>query len=165
MRLLSARLILSLILAITLVSLFSAYNQVRGERRSLRNDLERRAAVLADSLAGNVEPYLESGALQKLQVVVDRFSNREHLAGVSIFNDKLEPIAQSSGLAQRMQSRPAVIAQVMASNQKQSAFVQTGSGSLRIYALPLNDDGKEGRAVLAIVHEASYIHTQTARLW
>jgi len=164
MRLLSVRLILSLILAITLVSLFSAYNQVRGERRSLRNDLERRAAVLADSLAGNVEPYLESGALKKLQVVVDRFSNREHLAGVSIFNDKLEPIAQSSGLAQRMQSRPAVIAQVMASNQKQSAFVQTETGSLHIYALPLNDDGK-GRAVLAIVHEASYIDTQTARLW
>jgi trehalose-6-phosphate synthase len=165
MRLLSVRLILSLILAITLVSLFSAYNQVRGERRGLRNDLERRAAVLADSLAGNVEPYLESGALKKLQVVVDRFSNREHLAGVSIFNDKLEPIAQSSGLAQRMQSRPAVIAQAMASNQKQSAFVQIGNGSLHIYALPLNDDGKQGRAVLAIVHEASYIHTQTARLW
>jgi trehalose-6-phosphate synthase len=165
MRLLSVRLILSLILAITVVSLFSAYNQVRGERRGLRNDLERRAAVLADSLAGNVEPYLESGALKKLQVVVDRFSNREHLAGVSIFNDKLEPIAQSSGLAQRMQSRPAVIAEAMASNQKQSAFVQTGSGSLHIYALPLNDDGKQGRAVLAIVHEASYIHTQTARLW
>ena len=50
MRLLSVRLILSLILAITLVSLLSSYYQVRAERRSLQADLERRAAVLAEDL-------------------------------------------------------------------------------------------------------------------
>ncbi|MBV9179773.1 MAG: trehalose-6-phosphate synthase [Acidobacteria bacterium] len=165
MRLLSVRLILSLIFAVTLVSLFSAYNQVRGERRSLRNDLERRAAVLADSLAGNVEPYLESGSLKKLQVIVDRFSNRERLAGVAIFNEKLEPIAQSSGLTQLMQARPGVIAQAIASNQTQSAFVREGKAALHIYALPLTETTHQGRAVLAIVHEASYIQAQTARLW
>ena len=38
MRLLSARLILSLILAITLVSVFSVYYQVRAERRRLRTE-------------------------------------------------------------------------------------------------------------------------------
>jgi hypothetical protein len=47
-RLLSVRLILSLILAITLVSLLSFYYQVQGEKRSLRADLGRRAAVLAE---------------------------------------------------------------------------------------------------------------------
>lgn len=165
MRLLSVRLILSLILAVTLVSLFSAYNQVRGERRSLRSDLERRAAVLADSLAGNVEPYLESGSLKKLQLVVDRFSNRERLAGVAIFNGKLEPIAQSSGLAESMQARPAVIAQAIATNRKESAFLQAGKGSLHVYAMPLNENTNQGRAVLVIVHEATYIQAQTARLW
>ena len=66
MRFLSIRLIVSLILAVTLVSLLSSYYQVRGERRNLRKDLERRAAVLAESLAGNVEPQLENGSTQTL---------------------------------------------------------------------------------------------------
>jgi hypothetical protein len=46
MRLLSIRLIVSLIVGITLVSLSSSYYEVLGEKRGLRRDLERRAEVL-----------------------------------------------------------------------------------------------------------------------
>ena len=59
MRLLSIRLIVSLIVCITLVSLSSSYYEVLGEKRGLRQDLERRAEVLGESLAGNVERGLE----------------------------------------------------------------------------------------------------------
>jgi alpha,alpha-trehalose-phosphate synthase [UDP-forming] len=163
MRLLSARLILSLILAITLVSVFSVYYQVRGERRSLRNDLERRAAVLADSLAGNVQPYLSSDSTKKLQQVVDRFSNRERLDGVAIFNNGLQPIVQSSSLAGLMQAESPVLSRAIATKQKQSAFIRIGGATFHIYAEPLEDDQQS--AVLVIVHDATYIQAQTARLW
>jgi len=163
MRLLSARLILSLILAITLVSVFSVYYQVRGERRRLRTDLERRAADLADSLAGNVQPFLSSESTRKLQQLVDRFSNRERLAGVAVFNDKLQPIAESSSLAGFMQAQSPVLARAIATKQKQSAFVRTAGATLHIYAEPLEDD--QHWAVLVIVHDATYIQAQTARLW
>lgn len=164
MRLLSARLIVSLILAVTLVSVLSSYYQVRAERRNLRNDLERRAAVLAESLAGNVEPYLEKGSIKQIQRLVERFSNRERLAGVAVFDAKLEPIAQSSGLPQRMQAQPAAIAQAMFDKQRQSEFVASPNASLHVYAMPLNLDG-EHAGVLIIVHDAAYIEAQTARLW
>ena len=108
MRLLSVRLIVSLILGVTLVSLLSSYYEVQGEKRGLRKELEHRADVLGESLAGNVEPHLESGSLKELQRIVERFSNREHLAGVAVFNTKLETSAESSGLAQRLQMQPAV---------------------------------------------------------
>ena len=45
MRLLSVRLIVSLIVGITLVSLGFSYYEVVGEKRALRSDLERRAEV------------------------------------------------------------------------------------------------------------------------
>ena len=80
MRLLSARLIVSLILGVTLVSLLSSYIEVRGERRRLRRDLERRAEVLGESLAGNVEPYLQRQSPRELERIVERFSHREQLA-------------------------------------------------------------------------------------
>ena len=156
MRLLSVRLILSLILAITLVSLLSSYYQVRAERRSLQADLERRAAVLAESLAGNIDPLLEKGSIKKLQGIVERFSNRERLAGVAILDTKLEPIAQSAGLAQRMQTQPSAVAQAIAQNQEQSEFVRTSTGRLHVYVLPLHRDA-ELIGELVIVHDASYI--------
>ncbi len=164
MRLLSVRLILSLILAITLVSLLSSYYQVRAERRSLQADLERRAAVLAESLAGNIDPLLEKGSIKKLQGIVERFSNRERLAGVAILDTKLEPIAQSAGLAQRMQTQPSAVAQAIAQNQEQSEFVRASTGRLHVYVLPLHRDA-ELIGELVIVHDASYIDRQSARVW
>lgn len=164
MRLLSTRLILSLILAITLVSLLSSYYQVRAEKRSLQADLEHRAAVLAESLAGNIDPLLEKGSIKKLQGIVERFSNRERLAGVAILDTNLEPIAQSAGLAQRMQAQPFAVAQAIAQNQEQSEFVRVSAGRLHVYVLPLHRDA-ELIGELVIVHDASYIDAQIARVW
>lgn len=164
MRLLSVRLIVTLILAITLVSLLSSYYQVRGEKRNLRGDLERRAAVLAESLSGNIEPLLEKGSVKKLQGIVERFSNRERLAGVAIFDAKLQPIAQSSGLALRMQTYPSVIAQAIANNQSQSEFLRLPNGSLHMYALPLRSESATIGELL-IVHDANYIDAQITRVW
>ena len=56
MRWLSVRLIVSLIVGITLVSLAFSYKEVRREKLALRGDLEQRAEVLGESLAGYIEP-------------------------------------------------------------------------------------------------------------
>jgi len=70
-RLLTVRLIVSLIVGITLVSLLSSYYQVRSEKTGLRRDLERRAETLGDSLAGNIEPSLgKSSNNKELQKIV-----------------------------------------------------------------------------------------------
>jgi trehalose 6-phosphate synthase len=61
MRILSLRLILALILGITLVSLGSSWYEVRTEQDALRNDLERKATTLGESLAGNAESYQQAG--------------------------------------------------------------------------------------------------------
>ena len=136
MRLLSVRLIVSLILGVTLVSLFSTYYEVRREKHGLRNDLERRAEVLGESLVGNVEPYLDERSLKQLQRIVGRFSNREHLAGVAILNTKLEPIAQSSGLAQQLKIQSLASSRAIADNKKESQFIRLAGQSQHIYILP-----------------------------
>jgi len=165
MRFLSIRLILSLIFAVTIVSFLSAYYQAQRERRNLRQDLDRRAAVLAESLAGNVEAQIENGSTKKLQVIVERFSNRERLAGVAIYGMDLQPMAQSSGLAQRMQSLPSTLSVAITENQKRSEFLQLpNKSSVHAYAMPLHRDA-ELIGELLIVHDATYIDIQVRRLW
>ena len=164
MRLLSVRLIVSLIVGVTLVSLFSTYYEVRREKQGLRNDLERRAEVLGESLVANVEPYLDGRSLKQLQRIVGRFSNREHLVGVAILNSRLEPIAQSSGLDQQLKIQTLAIPEAIANNRKESRFIRRDGRSQNIYALPLHRND-EVAGELVIVHDAGYIDAQTAHVW
>ena len=164
MRLLSVRLIVSLILGVTLVSLLSSYYEVRASKRGLRGELELRAGVLAESLAGNVEPNLDGRSLKQLQRIVGRFSNREHLVGVAVLNAQLEPIAASAGLAQQVDIRSIAIPQVIADNRKESRFIHRSGKSQHIYILPLHRND-ETVGELVVVHDAGYIDAQTARVW
>jgi len=163
-RFLSIRLIVSLIVGITLVSLFSSYNQVQSEKAGLRRDLERRAEVLAESLAGNIEPVLEKGSTKQLQRIVDRFGNRQHLTGVAIYNLKGEALAITPGLTQWLSTEPPVVVQALVKNDGASQFVRIDKTVLNIYALPLHQQDQVAAGV-AIVHDASYINVQSARIW
>ena len=86
MRLLSARLIVSLVIGVTLVSLCTSYYEVYMQNRAMRRDLQHRAEVLGESLARNVERDLDRDAEQNLRRTVQHFGNREHLAGLAVYD-------------------------------------------------------------------------------
>src|SRR5262249_27891802 len=108
---------------------------------------------------------LDALSSKNLQQIVKRFSNREHLIGIAVFGEKLQLLAQSAGLSDRMQGQPAVILQAITSKQRQSAFVNANGQSLYVYAVPLNLENSDNSGVLVIVHDATYIQAQTNRLW
>jgi len=164
MRLLTLRLIVSLILGITLVSLLSSYYQVRLEKERQRTDLQRRTAVLAESLAGNVEPSLQKGSLKDLQRIVDRFSNREHLAGVGVYSRQGEVLAITPGLARELAGEPAVVRDATANNHGAGQFLRVGKASIHIYAFPVRQDD-EVIGGIAIIHDAGYIRAESLRVW
>ena len=103
---LSLRLILILGVAITLVTYVVTRNQVRSEKVGLRSDLERRAETLAESLQETVEPVVQRGAAPQLRRVVERFANREHLAGIAVYDDLGKAMAVSSQL-------PAIVVELL----------------------------------------------------
>ena len=98
------RLILSLVVGVTLVALVFSYFQVRQEERRLREETERRAAVLAESLQESVEPLLDSKSSGNLQRIVERFGNRKRLSGVAVYDANGRSLAVTSGF------RPASLA-------------------------------------------------------
>src|SRR5271155_565330 len=102
MRLLSVRLIISLIVGITLVSLGFSYYEVVREKGVLRSDLDRRAEVLGESVAGNVEKSWEGGSERGLQRLVQRFGNREHLLGVAVYDRQGKVIANTTELSKNL---------------------------------------------------------------
>ena len=164
MRLLSIRLIVSLIVGITLVSLSSSYYEALGEKRGLRRDLERRAEVLGESLAGNVERDLEKDSVQDLQRIVQHFGNREHLSGLAIYGRQGDLLAVTPELASTLAAVSSVMSQALSENHGTGGFQRVGDASLHIYALPLHQHD-EVIGGLAIVHDAGYIRAESLHIW
>jgi alpha,alpha-trehalose-phosphate synthase [UDP-forming] len=164
MRLLSARLIISLIIGVTLVSLCTSYYQVLVLNRGLRKDLERRSEVLGESLAKNVERDMARDSPQALQRTVQQFANREHLAGLAVYNPQGKPIAITANLQPLMASAPEVVSQALKENDGKGVFLKIGSASIHVYAVPLHR-GDEAVGALAIVHDSGYIRGESLRIW
>ena len=164
MRLLSARLIVSLILGVTLVSLCSSYYQVLVLNRTLKKELRRRAELLGESLASSVERDLQRDAQRTLQRTVQQFANREHLAGLAVYDRQGHPIAVTTNLQPLISTAPAIVLQSLQENHDTDAFLRMGIASINIYALPLHR-GDELIGSLAIVHDSGYIKGESLRIW
>ena len=168
MRLLSARLIVSLILGITLVSSGFSYYEVLGEKRARRSDLARRAEMLGESLVGNVERAWDTGSdrvpNKELRRLVQRFGNREHLLGVAIYDRQGALVAVTPELAKTLSVSPPTVTQAITQGHEESSFVKLGSTPVHILALPIRRQD-EVLGGLAVVHDVSYIRAQSLLVW
>jgi alpha,alpha-trehalose-phosphate synthase [UDP-forming] len=162
MRLLSVRLIVSLIVGITLVSLGFSYYEVLREKRLLRSQLERSSEEIGESFAMNVEKSWESP--RALQRTVQRFGTREHLLGVAVYDAQGKLIAITPALQPLLGTVPGDVAHAITENRAQSSFGRLDKYRIHIFALPLHKDD-EVLGGLAVVHDVEYIRAQNLRTW
>jgi trehalose-6-phosphate synthase len=161
---LSLRLILFLVVGISLVTFFISRNQVRSEKRGLRADLQRRAEVLAESLQEIVEPALQKGAQPQLRRIVERYANKQQLAGVVIYDAQGKVLAESSTLVTQLTPPPIPLEHMKSDPEGFGELLTLGGKPMHAYYMPLHRDGTFA-GVLAIFHDASYIEAQSDRIW
>jgi trehalose 6-phosphate synthase len=161
---LSLRLIPILAMAITIVTFIVAGNQVRSEKRGLRANLERRAEILTESLQETVEPVLQRGSVDQLRRIVERFGNRESLAGVAVYDENGKILAVSSKLDSNADNPPSVFTQSKEQDHGIGAYEHIAQSRMYVYALPLHSDSKIA-GILFTFYDASYIEAQSARIW
>jgi alpha,alpha-trehalose-phosphate synthase [UDP-forming] len=156
------KIVLPLIISVVVVSLLFAAYQVRTDRRMLRNDLSRRAEILAESLQENVEPLFDRPLPDKsLQRIVDRFGQREHLKGIAVYNANGAPLALTPALPKTFQTRPATATHAALRDAGLGEFVRVDDLPMHVYAMPLHHNGQAVGA-LVLVHDTSYIDTQVS---
>ena len=156
------RIVAPLIVSVAVVSLLFATYQVRTQKRILRNDLSRRADILAESLQTSVEPLFDREAPGKgLQRLVDRFGKREQLKGVAVYDANGVALAMTSALGSGFQLRPAAAAHAAERNSGYGEFIKVTDNPVHVYAVPLHRNGQLV-GTLALVHDTSYIDKQVA---
>jgi hypothetical protein len=160
----SFRLIVSLVFAITLVSLLFAVYQVETENRSKRNELERRAEILAEGLQETVEALRDEGSQEKLPQIVEKFGSRERLAGVVVYSSEGQPVLMTSDLAKRWGPEIPPLDKAVFQGKSWGNFFKLGQTEMQVYAVPLHS-GEHITGALAVFHDATYIDAQNAKMW
>src|SRR6185295_15020254 len=134
---LTSRLIFSLICSVGAVSLIFAYYQTRADTRGLERELERHALILAETLAKSAEPLVENRGYHDLQRLVDRFKDRQQIAGAAVYDMGGEPLAISSGLGWRLDKKPAPLLHAIQDGLTHAEFIKLGGDPMHVVALPL----------------------------
>ncbi|MBI5420289.1 MAG: trehalose-6-phosphate synthase [Deltaproteobacteria bacterium] len=158
------RLIVSLTFVVALVAIGSSFYQVREERIRLASELERRVAILAESLRESVIPLINPDSPQKLHRLVERFGNRERLQGIAVYDSQGAVLASTADLKEQASQPIPQVVRSITDNQTASDFIHIGSKKTYIYALPLIHEDKT-LGVLALFHNASYIDVRLSDIW
>jgi trehalose-6-phosphate synthase len=140
--------------------LFAAY-QVHTQRRVLRNDLSHHAEILGASLQEAVEPLLYPRLNGSIQQSIERFSQREHLQGIAVYDASGAILAKTSGLSPQLESQPAVAIRAASRNFGYGEFVRIDQAALHIYALPLHLNGQTVGTVV-VLQDTATIDTQVS---
>jgi trehalose 6-phosphate synthase len=118
---------------------------------------------LAESLQETVEPLLANGAQDGLQRIVERFGNRERLAGVAIYDKQAHPVVMTPNLAARLGPELPAVAKTLMEGHNSSLSFQAGKDAIHVYAVPVHHAAEIW--ALAVFHDASYIHAQDMAIW
>jgi len=157
----SLRLIVSLAIAITLVSVLFAMIQVRNESLRKREDLDRRARVFAESLRETMDLLPQPGSQAKLREIVEKFGSRESLAGVIVYGDHATPLLITSALARKLNSRPPPLDKLPGpGGDGGGSYIHIGPTEMHRYVIRLPRQG-----ALAVFHDASFIETEASQTW
>jgi trehalose 6-phosphate synthase len=141
--------------------LYGAY-QVQKERRNLINDLSHRSAVLAENLQESLESVPGRATDRNLGHIVEKYGQREHLLGVTVYEHSGKAIAISPGLSPAFASQPPLAARAVETNRGTGEFREVDGKTLYLYAVPLHRDD-EASASLMVVHDAGLIHERVMR--
>jgi len=153
---LNRRLMISLLGGVAAVSLVFAAYQAAAELRTMKDDVQWQAVVLAESQRVPVEQRLIEGSSPELQAFVDRLPNRGQFAGMVIYGVDARLLAATSGLGPHSDTPPSAVLLAIKTGQGRSEFLRLNGRPMHLFALPL-DAGGRAIGAIGIFHDVSFL--------
>jgi len=158
------RLIVSLVVTVAVVAAISAYFHVQQERSRLKDELERRARLLAESLQESLVPAIQTGLTGNLQGLVEKFGNRERVKGMAVYDAKGKALAVTETLALSVGAVSGLVTDALERSIDVSTVEDLGGKQMHVYVMPLLAEDVAAGA-LGVFQDAAYIQSQLAHIW
>ncbi len=158
------RLILSLLIATTIVVVSFSYLQAQHEEKRLNEELRLRATVLAKTFKETVEAYLErTDQPDRIQKFIEKFKGHTRLIGLVVDMKEGPRLALPPELAQEELFKKDSL-KVMEENAPVDVNRKWGERKVNYHAVPLLKDDQIVGA-LGLIHDRSFIVAQMHQFW
>ena len=157
--------ILSILLAAGLVALGFTSWQAYQERQRLQIDLERRAALLGESIHDGLVAQLEKGRDKTLRHTIDRVARTSsRLAGLAVYDLRDSIVAATDGIGPYRARMAEFRSRQPSQDSAAATFLRADERRFYLYLRPLSAEaGRIG--TLAAVYDAGYISQQIREIW
>ena len=149
-------------LVIALVSAGFAYLEIREERARLQQDLQRRAALIADAVREAAEPLVARGARGGFERVLKRFGRADR--GIAIYDEFGSVIDATLDIKPYLGPVSPYVTDVIRDNAPYRHTAQLGGGTVWLHVTPLLRDERPVGAV-AVVLDAEPLDLREMSLW
>lgn len=149
---------------ISLIIVAFTVNQVTKEEQRLKDDLQYRSTLLAESLKETVEPNFINKSDIYLQSVVERFTDKERFAGLGIYDNKNNAIAASSTIPEATSAASVIVANSMDADKPNGDFAKFENRKMYFLAVPLHENRSVVGALL-VAQNAGYIDDRLNEIW
>jgi hypothetical protein len=158
------RLILTLIMGITLVSVGSTYFDVLAHKLSLRRELERRSAWLGASLQPEMEQVAGGGNLDAIHAAVLRLHRTDQALGLAVYNPEGRLLAFDGPAEIFKALSPDAVEKAIKRGAEVSAFGHINDWQWLEDAFPLKSAGQLN-GVMVILEDARFIRAEGNAVW
>jgi len=160
-RLLLRLLVATSLATITVIGGF-AYWEIREERARLQQDLQRRAALVADAVREAAEPLVARGARGGFERVLRRFGRADR--GVAIYDEFGSLIDATLDVKPYAGRLSPAVGEAIRGNSPLRRLTQLGGGAVLLHVTPLQRDDRSIGAV-AVVLDAEYLDRRELSVW
>lgn len=156
--------VLIIVLIISLIITAFTVNQVENENERLKSDLEYRTTLLAESLREIIEPNFINKSDSYLEGILERFTTKERLTGLGVYDNKGNMIVASSAVTEATLSAQEVISNTMDADKATGDFTSLDNKKIYMLAVPLHDE-KSVVGALMVIQNAGYIDDRLNEIW
>ena len=158
------RLIVSLLLAATIVVASFSYFQAKNEEKRLNEELRLRTTVLAKTFKEAIESFLErTDQPDRVQKFIQKFQGHTRLIGLVVDMKEGQRIALPPELAQEDLFKTESL-RAIEENAPVDVNRKWGGRKVNYHAVPLTKDGQVAGA-LGLIHDRSYIVSRIKAFW
>jgi trehalose-6-phosphate synthase len=159
----TVRLVVALWLASLVVIGAFAYFQFLEQRQRLTEELDRRAALMSDSLKEVLEPVLgRSSSRPQIDRLIKKFSKPD--LGLGVYDRVASLISATPDVAKQLENPPPEVTWALTSGAVQTGFRKLDGKTLYVYADPIVREDKPAGALVVFL-DASDLKTQEWELW
>lgn len=159
------RLIISIIIAVTLIAAASSYFNVQSERKRLESEIERRAWLIAEGLKESIGALINQKPPSKLNRIIEKISSDQRVVGIAVYDTSGETISVTKEISGILPPKLNIIFENTEGEIGKGSYEKISNYQTYLFASPIVDDGGEKIGTVVIFNDASYIGDYLERIW